>query len=348
MRKQGYHLQRILDAEPHPDAGFATDAARWRYEMAVLGPKMEFELLRHRAAMADAKWAQGLGAALPAVRALLPPLDEVSWDAWDGEVLLAALRGAVDARPQLHCRASPPGGDGICELFERGRIPAARAALYGEAVPPRPLPSEQMRAELQAKNPRPETPGDALSQDEWERTAAEILTRCEGVRADRRVCANQLLGAARVQRAGAAAGPDGWSGAYLRRLATLFPTEVAELLWREFRILSDTYDPLLACTVTDATVGGIAKPRGGFRPIVIGRCVSSAEPNTPSPACSPPSRPSSSCWRSARRRVSPGPSPTTTSRTRSMRSRSAHSSEACSGSLPSHRSSLRACCARSA
>ena len=90
---------------------------------------------------------------------------------------------------------------------------------------------------------------------------------------ERRVCANQLLGAARMQRAGAAAGPDGWSGAYLRRLATLFPTEVAELLWREYRILADTYDPLLACTLTDATIGGIAKPRGGFRPIVIGRCV---------------------------------------------------------------------------
>ena len=38
------------------------------------------------------------------------------------------------------------------------------------------------------------------------------------------------------------------------------------------RALSDTYDPLLACTITDATIGGLAKPRGGFRPIVIGRC----------------------------------------------------------------------------
>ena len=272
MRKQGFHLQRILDAEPLADAGFATDAARWRYEIAVLGPKMEFELLRHRAAMADMKWAQGLGTSLPAVRALLPPLDEAAWSAWDGEALLAALRAAVDARPPPHRPASPSADDSICELFERGRIPAARAALYGEAVPPHAQPSEETRAELQMKNPRPEAPRDTVSEDEWRGAATDILGRCDGISADRRVAANDLLGAARMQRAGAAAGPDGWSGAYLRRLATLFPTEVAELLWREFRALSDTYDPLLACTITDATIGGIAKPRGGFRPIVIGRC----------------------------------------------------------------------------
>ena len=129
-----------------------------------------------------------------------------------------------------------------------------------------------MRAELQEKNPKPESPRDVVSEDEWQAAATACEARGHDVSADRRVNADDLLAAAKTQRAGAAAGPDGWSGAYLRRLATLFPTEVAELLWREDRALSDTHDPLLAHAVTDATIGGMAKPRGGFRPIVIGRC----------------------------------------------------------------------------
>ena len=36
MRKQGFHVLRILAAEPRAEDGFATDEARWRYEMAVL------------------------------------------------------------------------------------------------------------------------------------------------------------------------------------------------------------------------------------------------------------------------------------------------------------------------
>ena len=61
--------------------GFATDEARWRYEMAVLGPKMEFELLRDQALAAGRKWAHGLGAALPPVRAMLPPMEQSAWRA---------------------------------------------------------------------------------------------------------------------------------------------------------------------------------------------------------------------------------------------------------------------------
>ena len=273
MRKQAFHLSRILAAEPRPETGFTTDEARWRYEMAVLGPKMEFVLLRRAATEAGRKWAQGLGEALPSVRAALPPLDDVAWRVWDGSALLSRLRAAVDA-PDAQPRARPPAaaGERVCDLLERGRVPAGRAALYGEVpVPPAP-PSESMRAELQGKNPRPASPGDVVSEDEWQAAAAACEDRCRRLADDRRISADDLLAAARMQRAGAAAGPDGWSGAYVRRLATLFPTEVAELLWREFRSLSDTYDPLLACSITDATVGGIAKPRGGFRPIAIGRC----------------------------------------------------------------------------
>ena len=126
-----------------------------------------------------------------------------------------------------------------------------------------------MRDELQAKDPRPESPDDVVPAAEWERAAAECERRCRTL--STRVVASDLLRAARMQRAGASAGPDGWSGLYLRRLATLFPTEVSELIWREFRALSDTFDPLLASTITDATIGGLSKPGGGFRPIVIGR-----------------------------------------------------------------------------
>jgi hypothetical protein len=231
MRKQGFHLQRILAAEPSPEDGFATDEARWRYEMAVLGPKMEFELLRHRAGARDAKWAQGLGASLPVVRALLPPLEPAAWRAWDGRTLLAELREALATRT-VRQPARPPATDGgVCALLERGRIPAAKAALYGEAVLPHPAPSRAMQAELQLKNPQPETPHDVVSAAEWQRAAQECEQRCSTVRD--RVSANDLLRAARMQRAGASAGPDGWSGLYLRRLATLFPTEVAELMWHE-------------------------------------------------------------------------------------------------------------------
>ena len=35
--------------------------------------------------------------------------------------------------------------------------------------------------------------------------------------------------------------------------------------------LSETVDPLLASAITDATIGGLQKPNGGYRPIVIGR-----------------------------------------------------------------------------
>ena len=58
------------------------------------------------------------------------------------------------------------------------------------------------------------------------------------------------------------------------RRPTLIPTEISELLWREIRALSETHDPLLASAITEATIGGIAKPKArGHRPIVIGRVV---------------------------------------------------------------------------
>ena len=276
MRKQGYHLRRILAAEPDPEVGFTTDEARWRYEMAVLGPKMEFLLLRRRASDSGAKWLQRLGASLPHVRDMLPPLEPAAWRAWGGfKALLNELRGAVDTdvRPDSRAKQLSVAPSTICGLLESGRIPAARAALYGEDIRPHPPPSEEMAEELQAKNPRPDPSRlDTVTEAEWRAAAETISARCAALAEDARVSVDDLLRAARMQRAGAAAGPDGWSGLYLRRLATLFPADVAELMWREYRALADTHDPLLASVVTDATIGGLAKPRGGYRPIAIGRC----------------------------------------------------------------------------
>ena len=115
-------------------------------------------------------------------------------------------------------------------MIERGRIPAGRAALYRDEIRPHPAPSQTLLAELQAKNPVPASDRDVITKDEWRRAADECATRCDAVRDAGRVRADDLLAAARTERAGAAAGPDGWTGAYLRRLATLFPTEISELL----------------------------------------------------------------------------------------------------------------------
>ena len=157
MSKQGFHLLRILAAEPRPEDGFATDEARWRYEMAVIGPKMEFELLRHQALAAGRKWAQALGAALPPVRAMLPPMEQSAWRTWDGGPLLASLRDAVDARSGQPASRRNDAVDSICGVLEHGRIPAAKAALHGERPTERPPPTLAMQAELQAKNPPPRT-----------------------------------------------------------------------------------------------------------------------------------------------------------------------------------------------
>ena len=177
MRKLGFHLLRILAAEPRAEDGFATDEARWRYEMAVLGPKMEFELLRHQALAAGRKCAQGLGAALPPVRAMLPPMEQSAWRTWDGGPLLASLRDAVDARSGQPASRRNDAVDSICGVLEHGRIPAAKAALHGERPTERPPPTLAMQAELQAKNPPPESlRTDVVSEAEW-RAAADVCER---------------------------------------------------------------------------------------------------------------------------------------------------------------------------
>ena len=89
-----------------------------------------------------------------------------------------------------------------------------------------------------------------------------------------RIDAADLLEAVRRARGTAAPGPDGWSGGYLRRAATLFPRLIAEIMRRDYQALSRSRDPLGVTVATEATVGGLAKPAGGNRPIVISRIVS--------------------------------------------------------------------------
>lgn len=112
-----------------------------------------------------------------------------------------------------------------------------------------------------------------MSESDYASSADEIDGRCELLGEGARVSADELLAAARMQRATASPGPDGWSGGYLRRIATLFPRETAQILWAEFNVLRKTRDSLMGAGVMDSTTGGIPKPSGGNRPIVIARVV---------------------------------------------------------------------------
>ena len=238
--------------------------------MMLLSPLAEFLVLEAEARRDGLKWAQRLGQRLPVVRALLPPVDPVAFAGWDAAPLLAALRTLVTSRLPSE-RSASQMGESVCALAERGRLAAARARLRGEVVGVRPRPSAALRAELQAKSPEPE-PGTTVDQDEWEGLARRVEDLRAGLAEDRRTTMDALLAAARMQRGTSAPGPDGWSGGYLRRLSTLFPRQLAELLWRDFVALTRGADPLRISCVTDASVGGLPKPGGaGHRPIVIAR-----------------------------------------------------------------------------
>src|SRR5579871_5778639 len=104
-----------------------------------------------------------------------------------------------------------------------------------------------MQRELRAKSPGP-VDGMEMSAAEYAALADDIDERCGALGERARVTADELLAAARKQRASAAPGPDGWSGGYLRRAATLFPREIAQLLWQEFSVLRGTRDSLMAAS----------------------------------------------------------------------------------------------------
>ena len=63
----------------------------------------------------------------------------------------------------------------------------------------------------------------------------------------------ELLSTARTFRASSAPGPDGVSGGLVKSGACHFPHLTSAILWKQFLLLSDSADPLVAATVTDAT-----------------------------------------------------------------------------------------------
>ena len=145
MRKQDFHLARIIQSFPAATVGFARDANRWIRELAVLGPKIEFLLLTHRADQAGRKWMQGIGSALAPIRAMLPPLGSAAFRDWDPTSLLAEIRVATAARSVRGSkRLGGLAAAGPSARVELGRIPAAQAALFGEPMLVRAPPSTAM------------------------------------------------------------------------------------------------------------------------------------------------------------------------------------------------------------
>ncbi len=274
MRTMGFHLHRILAVQPGDDPRLHNDAEYYRYALAMQSPLAEYIVLDARARRENLKWAQQLGRRLPAVRELLPPTDRVAFARWDSGPLLRELREADEARQSSRrqpCERRTE--ESMCSLAQRGRIAAARARIRGEEPRQRPAADECLRDELQRKFPEPGAQG-ALEEASFDEIAAEIERLRTGIPEGERISADDLLEAARRQRGPAAPGPDGWSGAFLRRLATLYPRETAEILRRDYVALACGADPLRVAAVTEATVGGLAKPAGGNRPIVISRVTS--------------------------------------------------------------------------
>ncbi len=272
MRQQGYHLHRILTVQPGDDPRLQTDSEYYRYTLAMQGPLAEYMLLDHWAKRDGIKWAQRLGDRLPAARALLPPVERVAFSMWDPAPLLQQLRDAEDSWRARVPRGVPPQDAGVCALAEKGRVAAARGKIRGEAVVTKPRADAALQAELQRKFPQPDE--GALEESVFDEMAAEIELLRAAIPEEERISAVELLEAARRQSGPAAPGPDGWSGGFLRRLATLFPREVAEVMRRDYVALACGADPVRVAAVTEATVGGLAKPAGGSRPIVISRVTS--------------------------------------------------------------------------
>ena len=272
-----WHLTRILAALP-ADGEFPSHAARWFYLLTLLSVKMEYLLVRLFAREeGEHMWARNLGPRLKRARALLPPDDFAH--SWRGtrRSCYSALARAVDT---LFCGHRPPaiargrGGVSLCPGEGRPgggltrRAHGRAAAPAGESHPPTSPPS-----------------CSGSIRGRWRRRYARGLGGClcvaEGGAStpstDRRLAERELLSAARTFRASSAPGPDGISGGLLKFWACHFPELTSEILWRQFLLLRDSVDPLVAATIMDATVGGIPKPNGKIRPIVVAqtmtRCI---------------------------------------------------------------------------
>ena len=58
MRQQGFHLQRILDAQPGDDSRFVSEADYWRFALMTVSPLAEYIILDARAARAGAAFGR--------------------------------------------------------------------------------------------------------------------------------------------------------------------------------------------------------------------------------------------------------------------------------------------------
>jgi len=276
VRAADWHLQRIIAVLPDPRAGLPTHEHRWHLEAMTLGPKLEVMAMRARAAPERRKWWGRLGTELPRARALLPPADLTGFLAWDPAPLLREVREFLAAdRPAFAPRPVP----GPCHLATLGRIAACRSALMGVSLATVPAPSEAVRDRIQSKLPEA-AHGTTVGEREFNALADGIDEKAGAVPDEGRVTSDVLLDAARKQRGTSAPGPDGWSGLFLRRIATLFPRSTRTLLAGWYAALRETRDPLLAYVATHASVGAVPKPKGsGLRPIMIGqvvtRCIAS-------------------------------------------------------------------------
>ena len=284
MRQQRFHLERMLVTKPGDDPRYMSLTHYWRDAMAQLGPLMEYLLLEQEAAQRGARWSQRLGERLVPIRARLPPVEPGAFERWDAQPLLQQLRAALGSErpvPREIPGATPP--EGVCALAERGRLAAARAKLRGEKVAVRPRRTAALQAELQAKSPQPRD--GLLTGEQFERNADEVAALVRDIDVADRITTDDLLRAARGVRGTAAPGPDGWTGGYLRRIATLFPRQVGELMQRDYNALATTHDALHVCAVTASTVAGLPKPQANdddaalqpgvpaHRPIVIANVV---------------------------------------------------------------------------
>ncbi len=276
VRAADWHLQRIIAVLPDPHTGLRSHEQRWHLEAMTLCPKLEIMALRAHVAREHPKWWAQLGTKLPRVRGLLPPGDLAGFLSWDPKPLLREVRAFLAADKPA---PAPPSTQGPCQLAALGRVAACRSALMGVGLATVPAPSEAVRDRIQAKLPEPAR-GTTVGEREFDALADGIDGKAGAVPDEERVTPDILLDAARKQRGTSAPGPDGWSGLFLRRIATLFPRSTRTLLAGWYAALRDTRDPLLAYVATHASVGAVPKPKGsGLRPIMIGqvvtRCIAS-------------------------------------------------------------------------
>ena len=112
---------------------------------------------------------------------------------------------------------------------------------------------------------------------DWRGECAALKAVVDGVPERDAVSKWELLAAAKVFRSSSAPGADGISGGLLKRWACCFGEQLADLLFSEFQVLRDSWDPLTVQVTMESTIGAIPKSVDKLRPITVSatlaRCV---------------------------------------------------------------------------